>query len=257
MQSLHSPATAPPIRAAGEFPTVIWWKSAPACSTAPPSTAARSVTRERSSPRPRQVSSPLSSRLTGRTAPTRLPVFCWPPMASCTAPPEAPALRATGVVYSLTSGGTETVLHDFSPLVADAITGSSNLDGANPYGALIEGTDGNLYGTALNGGTSGAGTLFQINAFVPFISGFSPSTAGVGAYVTISGTPSHRNQRGHIRVGNSDHVYRALRYPDPGPGSQQCDLGHGHDHDPARHGLPKRLHAGDNARAVPLHRRAQ
>ena len=35
-------------------------------------------------------------------------------------------------------------------------------DGAVPYAGLIQGTDGNFYGTASGGGTAGAGTVFQI-----------------------------------------------------------------------------------------------
>jgi uncharacterized repeat protein (TIGR03803 family) len=41
-------------------------------------------------------------------------------------------------------------------------TGGS--DGAYPYGALIQGTDGNFYGTASGGGASGSGTVFRISA---------------------------------------------------------------------------------------------
>lgn len=51
----------------------------------------------------------------------------------------------TGVVYSLTSGGAETVLHTFSPTGSNGITYSSNLDGAAPYGALIEGKIGRAH----------------------------------------------------------------------------------------------------------------
>lgn len=36
------------------------------------------------------------------------------------------------------------------------------LDGGNPQAALIQGTDGNLYGTTVNGGANGAGTIFKI-----------------------------------------------------------------------------------------------
>ncbi|HXB44360.1 MAG TPA: choice-of-anchor tandem repeat GloVer-containing protein, partial [Puia sp.] len=35
--------------------------------------------------------------------------------------------------------------------------------GANPYGSLVQGSDGNIYGTASSGGTNGAGVIFSWN----------------------------------------------------------------------------------------------
>lgn len=57
-----------------------------------------------------------------------------------------------GTVFRLDSAGKETLLHTF--------TGGA--DGANPSGGLIRDESGNLYGTALNGGEFGAGTIFKI-----------------------------------------------------------------------------------------------
>jgi uncharacterized repeat protein (TIGR03803 family) len=37
-------------------------------------------------------------------------------------------------------------------------------DGANPYAGLVQGSDGNLYGTASSGGTSNLGTVFKISS---------------------------------------------------------------------------------------------
>ena len=58
-----------------------------------------------------------------------------------------------GAIFKLTPGGTEAILHTFAG-------GSS--DGATPEAGLIQGTDGNLYGTTLQGGTNGLGTVFMI-----------------------------------------------------------------------------------------------
>jgi uncharacterized repeat protein (TIGR03803 family) len=44
-----------------------------------------------------------------------------------------------------------TVIHAFDPL-----------DGSNPYGALIQGSDRALYGTAAHGGANGCGTVFRL-----------------------------------------------------------------------------------------------
>jgi uncharacterized repeat protein (TIGR03803 family) len=57
-----------------------------------------------------------------------------------------------GTVFKLTPSGTETILHSFS--------GSS--DGANPGANLLQGSDGNLYGSTAAGGTSGDGTFFKV-----------------------------------------------------------------------------------------------
>ena len=63
-----------------------------------------------------------------------------------------------GTVFKITPVGVETALYSF--------TGKDG-DGANPKAALIQGTDGNFYGTTYYGGTTGtgassAGTVFKI-----------------------------------------------------------------------------------------------
>ena len=57
----------------------------------------------------------------------------------------------TGTIFRITSDGQLTVIHEF--------TGG---DGSNPYGELLLGKDGNLYGTTLSGGGTGLGTIFKI-----------------------------------------------------------------------------------------------
>ena len=56
-----------------------------------------------------------------------------------------------GTVFRVTPAGKLTTLHDFS-----------NSDGTHPYAALMQATDGNLYGTTYGGGASIFGTLFKI-----------------------------------------------------------------------------------------------
>jgi uncharacterized repeat protein (TIGR03803 family) len=62
------------------------------------------------------------------------------------------------VVFKLSLGGTETVLHSF--------TGS---DGAFPVAGLIADFAGNLYGTTQSGGAAGKGVVFKLSGtgFVP------------------------------------------------------------------------------------------
>jgi uncharacterized repeat protein (TIGR03803 family) len=57
-----------------------------------------------------------------------------------------------GAVFKITPSGTEIILHAFADTAAD---------GANPRG-LTQGSDGNLYGTTLNGGANSRGTVFEL-----------------------------------------------------------------------------------------------
>jgi uncharacterized repeat protein (TIGR03803 family) len=56
-----------------------------------------------------------------------------------------------GTVFKISSGGTFTTLHSFD--------GS---DGSDPVGGLIQGSDGEFYGTTAVGGAYGSGTVFKI-----------------------------------------------------------------------------------------------
>jgi uncharacterized repeat protein (TIGR03803 family) len=58
-----------------------------------------------------------------------------------------------GTVFRITAAGVETIVYSFTGGAAD---------GANPGAALIQGGDGNLYGTTTAGGPSGYGTVFVV-----------------------------------------------------------------------------------------------
>ena len=58
-----------------------------------------------------------------------------------------------GTVFKITPSGTLTTLYSF---------GSQSGDGRDPAGALVQSTDGNLYGTTSGGGANNAGTIFKI-----------------------------------------------------------------------------------------------
>jgi len=60
-----------------------------------------------------------------------------------------------GTVFRVTAGGALTTLYSFCPQ-----TGCP--DGARPNAVLVQGSDGNLYGTTLEGGSGGYGAVFQI-----------------------------------------------------------------------------------------------
>jgi uncharacterized repeat protein (TIGR03803 family) len=65
------------------------------------------------------------------------------------APPPEP-------IFKVTSGGMLTTLHSFS-----------GADGLDPAAGLVEGTDGNLYGTTTSGGASNDGTVFKLQVGLP------------------------------------------------------------------------------------------
>ena len=64
---------------------------------------------------------------------------------------------STGTVFSITPAGVLTTLHTFSPF---DLTGT---EGAFPsFGALVQDSEGNLYGMTLQGGMEGLGTIYRI-----------------------------------------------------------------------------------------------
>ena len=80
-----------------------------------------------------------------------------------------------GTIFSITANGSLTTLHNFN-----------ETDGRNPYGGLIQFTNGILYGTTLLGGSSsGYGTIFSLDMglgpFVTFVqaSGRVGRTGGI------------------------------------------------------------------------------
>jgi len=58
-----------------------------------------------------------------------------------------------GVVFKLSSSGTLTILHSFNPSAGD---------GSAPYAGVVFGPGGNLYGTTYFGGSSFAGTVYEV-----------------------------------------------------------------------------------------------
>ncbi len=58
-----------------------------------------------------------------------------------------------GTVFNVTAAGVETELYAF---------GSQANDGERPYAGLIEGSDGNFYGTTSFGGTTNGGTVWKV-----------------------------------------------------------------------------------------------
>jgi uncharacterized repeat protein (TIGR03803 family) len=59
-----------------------------------------------------------------------------------------------GSVFTLSPSGQESVLYSFNDAVVP--------DGIHPHAPLIQGSDGNFYGTTNQGGANGAGTVYQV-----------------------------------------------------------------------------------------------
>jgi uncharacterized repeat protein (TIGR03803 family) len=79
-----------------------------------------------------------------------------------------------GTIFKFTPTGTFTALYSFC-------SQSGCTDGANPeYSGLVEASDGNFYGTTINGGSWGEGTVFKIapNGALTTVYSFNCSQAG-------------------------------------------------------------------------------
>src|SRR5215472_16632340 len=63
--------------------------------------------------------------------------------------------QAKGTVFKIDAAGTLTTLHSFSGFPGD---------GATPVGGLVQGSNGNFYGTTVSGGAFFQGTIFQMTS---------------------------------------------------------------------------------------------
>src|ERR1017187_4579276 len=76
-----------------------------------------------------------------------------------------------GTVFQINPSGALTSLYSF--------TGGN--DGGNPQAGLVQGSDGNLYGTTYGGGTNGDGTVFKISTGRAYTSLYSFTGGNDGA----------------------------------------------------------------------------
>jgi uncharacterized repeat protein (TIGR03803 family) len=112
-----------------------------------------------------------------------------------------------GTVFQLTTNGAFQLLHAFNAIGSD---------GANPQASLVKGSDSNLYGTTILGGTNGYGTVFQITTNGTFTSlvsfnfddfGAQPyCTLATGAYGALFGTTYGAGANGKGTVFRLDPV---------------------------------------------------
>jgi uncharacterized repeat protein (TIGR03803 family) len=94
--------------------------------------------------------------------------------------------NSSGTVFKITTNGALISLYSF--------TGGT--DGANPRAGLVQGSDGNFYGTTYQGGTNGDGTVFKITTNGAFTSLYS-----------FTGTNDGANPRAGLVQGSDGNFY--------------------------------------------------
>ncbi len=87
----------------------------------------------------------------------------------------------SGTIFKITSSGTLTTVYNFC-------TQSGCADGGGPYAGLIQGTNGDFYGTTEDDGAHGGGTVFSLSTGLgPFVE-TRPTSGKVAKAVQILGT---------------------------------------------------------------------
>jgi uncharacterized repeat protein (TIGR03803 family) len=103
-----------------------------------------------------------------------------------------------GTIFKLTTNGAFSSLYSF--------TGTN--DGGNPYAGLVQGRDGNFYGTTFYGGTNGNGTVFEF------------STNGtLTTLVTFDGTNGANPQGGVLQASDGNFYGTTFLGGDSGNGT--------------------------------------
>jgi uncharacterized repeat protein (TIGR03803 family) len=113
-----------------------------------------------------------------------------------------------GMLYGLTSaGGTSNtgILFQYNPTTSTLVkkidfVGTSN--GSNPYGSLMQASDGMLYGLTNAGGTSNTGILFQYN----------PTTSTLVKKIDFVGTSNGSGPNDSLMQASDDMLYGLTTY---------------------------------------------
>ena len=107
--------------------------------------------------------------------------------------PVSPLVQATdGNFYGTASGGGACggngTIFKFTPAGAATLHSFCGTDGSGPDGGLVQHTNGTLYGVTMGGGTNSLGAIFSLNVELDAFVKTLPTSAVLGAPVTILGT---------------------------------------------------------------------
>ena len=119
-----------------------------------------------------------------------------------------------GTIFRISPAGNETNLHFF---------GDSPNDGQGPTAALVQGSDGNLYGTAYGGGSNNVGTIFRISPSGNYTSLYTfGSSPGDGNFIGAGlAQGSDGNFYGTAIIGGVNHQGAVFRIS---PGGSYTNL---------------------------------
>jgi uncharacterized repeat protein (TIGR03803 family) len=118
--------------------------------------------------------------------------------------PEGGGVSGCGRVYRVTPSGTLTPLHEFA---------GSPSDGCQPFGPLVQASDGNFYGTTYYGGTSnncdafGCGMVFKVTT--------GRTETNLHNFCTQSGCPDGYNPQAGLVQGSDGNLYGETFYGGP------------------------------------------
>jgi uncharacterized repeat protein (TIGR03803 family) len=96
----------------------------------------------------------------------------------------------TGTIFVLSPAGSFSTLHTFAAETVNSSGRATSADGATPTGALVQGSDGDFYGTTQNGGANGGGAIFKISSGGAFASLYSFSALSAGSVSTNAAVPN-------------------------------------------------------------------
>ena len=113
--------------------------------------------------------------------------------------------NSSGSVFRLTPGGSESLLYSF---------GSQPFDGTHPSAGLVQGSDGNFYGTTYAGGTNSSGSVFRLTPGGRYSNLYSfqgwPGDGGNPSAALVQG--SDGNFYGTASVGGTNRYGAVFRF---------------------------------------------
>jgi len=113
-------------------------------------------------------------------------------------------LGDVGTVFKVTPAGKQTTLHSFG-------TKAGFADGCSPRAGLVQGSDGNLYGTtSLNGTYGNYGTIFKITT--------SGSLTTLYSFCAVSGCPDGANPAAPLIQATDGNYYGTTKFGGAGNG---------------------------------------